>query len=116
MASEAQQRVLAWLRSQGQLDFEEGVSQADFSELQTLLDSRAFGLFYALLAQERAKALVVLSNLPLSGDSNLAAASVLQGQIRAVDRVRELLLFIADPNADGEEQQTDEEQERGNGH
>lgn len=102
--AETEQRINArkWLSSQGQraigAEFG-GVSATEFTLLQKLIGHAGFGLFYSLLQYQRTEAQEQLSRLPLGGMSELAAASVLQGHVQALDRVRELLLDIADPSA-----------------
>lgn len=97
MNEERRAAVSHWLASQGQRSLEVGMEQEEFSSLQGLIGHSGFGVFWSLLAQLRAEAQVALSNLPLTSPEKVAAASVLQGQIRAVDQTRQLLLDIADP-------------------
>lgn len=102
MVEEPERRANArrWLKEQGvrSLSAENGgVSLPQFAQLQTLIGNEAFGLFWSLVAGERANALVMLGNAKLGTPERDCAASVLQGQIAAIDILRELLLDIADP-------------------
>lgn len=99
MNEETRAAVSHWLHTQGQRSLEVGMSQEEFGLLKGLIGAAGFGIFWSLLAQQRAEALVALSNLPLTEPAKHAAASVLQGQIRAIDQIRSTVLDIADPQA-----------------
>lgn len=109
MTTESRASAEKWLREQGQISLEAGMDAKEFGSLQTLIGHQPFGLFMAVLAHQRAQAAVLLSNLQLGSPAQIAAASVLQGQIRAVDQIRETVLSIADPQAaDAAESLSDE--------
>ena len=97
MSQETRAVAAAWLKEQGQRSLSGGVDEDEFNMLRGLIGSTPFGIFFSLLAQLRAEAQVVLSNVPLGTPERDAVASVLQGQIRTVDQIRDLLLDIADP-------------------
>lgn len=106
--NERRQASLNWLNSQGQRSLGVGIDMEDFEALQGLIGHNGFGIFWSLLAQQRAEAMSVLSNIPLGSPERDSAASVLQGQIRAIDQIRETVLDIADPQAADAAQPQDE--------
>ncbi|RPJ47613.1 MAG: hypothetical protein EHM21_08080 [Chloroflexi bacterium] len=92
-----------WLASQGLRNPEE-ISPEDFAELRTLLTPhKGFGIFWSLLAFYRQNAALMLNNTNLATPSGVSAASQLQGNIKAIDDFRELVLNIADPIGEGSE-------------
>lgn len=92
-----------WLTAQGLRDPQQ-VSQEDHAELRTLLaPHRGFGIFWSLLAYSRAYNAALLQNQSLTTPEAVTRASQLQGVIKAIDEVRELILNIADPLAEGSE-------------
>lgn len=96
-----------WLKDQGMIEELDG---DNLSTLQQLIGNPSFGLFWALLRWRRERSAIVLSNASLGTPERDTAASVLQGHIRAIDEIRELVLEIAEPNADAageEEEQTE---------
>lgn len=113
-AAESSARIAAraWLAAQGKrslyADFG-GVSPPDYELLRSLIGLPAFGIFYSLLQHQRQEYQERLSNVSLSSAESVAAAGVLQGHIRCLDQLREMLLDIADPNA----QQKEEDQVNG---
>lgn len=103
MPDENDKRTTArrWLSDQGQRSLyaeEGGVTSREFELLRKLIGSEAFGLFYSLLAQQRAEATVCLINAKLGTAERDCSTAVIQGQIRAIDQIRETLLDIADPS------------------
>ena len=86
-----------WLASQGLRNPEE-ISPEDFAELRTLLaPHKGFGILWSMIAFTRQSSTVMLNNANLSTPHGVSAASQLQGTIRAIDEIRELVLNIADP-------------------
>ena len=79
-----------------------GAAQQLFSDR---LQYQGFGVLWSLIAFDRAQDQSELSRINLGTPQGVARASVLQGQIRAVDRLYELLLDIADPTVQGQEQE-----------
>lgn len=103
--SESRKLARQWLNAQGQRSLYAGfggLSEAEYSAVKSLVGHAGFGIFYSLLMQMRAESLVALTNTQAQ---DAAAVAVLQGHVRCLDRVRELLLDISDPLA----QQTEEE-------
>lgn len=86
-----------WLDGQGQRDVSVGMSVAEFQALRGLLGNPAFGIFWSLIRHARSQHERVLLNSTLGEPAKDAAASVIQGHIRAFDQIREMLLDIADP-------------------
>lgn len=91
-----QQRDAAeqWLKEQGivaELD------DTQYRLVKELIGSPSFGIFYGMLLYRRAMSAIALSNASLSSPERIAAASVLQGQIRAIDDLKEMVLQIAEP-------------------
>jgi len=93
-----------WLDSQGRRDLEVGISVPEFQALRGLLQSPAFGILWSLIRNAKLQHEQVLANTSLGTAASDAAASVIQGHIRAFDQLRNLLLQIADPRtaAEGE--------------
>jgi len=86
-----------WLHSQGLRNPEE-ISAEEFAELRTLLaPHKGFGIFWSMLAFYRQNAALMLNNTNLATPAGVSAASQLQGNIKAIDDFRELVLNIADP-------------------
>jgi len=104
MSSDGEVRRAAtaqWLASQGLRNPEE-ISPEDFAELRTLLaPHKGFGIFWSMLAFNRQNAAMMLSNTNLATPAGISAASQLQGNIKAIDDFRELVLNIADPLGEG---------------
>lgn len=94
----------AWLKKQGII---ESLTDEQFESVRQLIGNPSFGIFWALLRYKREESAIVLSNAPLGGPERDCAASVLQGNIRAIDGVRELILELAEPTADAAEQRSD---------
>lgn len=98
----ARKATRTWLAAQGQrslfADFG-GVSPAEFEQLRSLLGYPAFGLFWSLLRHQRTEYQERLTGLALNSPEMISAASVLQGHIRCLDQLREMLLDISDPSA-----------------
>lgn len=86
-----------WLKRQGVID---ELTDEDWTQVQKLIGNPSFGIFWAMLRYRREESAIMLSNVSLGVPERDAAASVLQGQIRAIDGIRELILQIAEPNAD----------------
>lgn len=84
-----------WLKQQGII---EKLDDEQFELVRKLIGNPSFGIFWALLRYRREESAVVLSNAPLGGPERDCAASVLQGNIRAIDGVRELILELAEPS------------------
>lgn len=94
--SEKQDAVAAWLVKQGK---RENLSIEELPEVHSLFaPHKGFGILWSLIAYDRARDLEELKNIRPSTEDNRARLSELQGQIRAVDRLHELLLDIADPS------------------
>lgn len=104
MSSDGELRRAAtaqWLASQGLRNPEE-ISPEDFAELRTLLaPHKGFGVFWSMLAFYRQNATYMLNNANLATPQGVSAASQLQGNIKAIDDFRELVLNIADPLGEG---------------
>lgn len=88
-----------WLAEQGQRSLATGVSVSEMEALRSLLSNEGFGIFYSLLRFKRTEYQDQLKNRPLVDPASIARASVLQGHILALDELDELLLCIADPQA-----------------
>jgi len=104
MSSDGEVRRAAtaqWIHSQGLRNPEE-VSPEEFAELRTLLTPhKGFGIFMSFLAFQRQTSAIMLNNANLSTPHGVSAASQLQGAIKAIDDIRELVLNIADPLGEG---------------
>lgn len=104
MSSDGEMRRAAtaqWLASQGLRNPEE-ISAEEFAELRTLLSPhKGFGIFWSILAYYRQHSAIMLNNANLSTPQGVSAASQLQGNIKAIDDFRELVLNIADPLGEG---------------
>ena len=94
-----------WLKDQGMID---ELTEEQFESVRQLIGNPSFGIFWALLRYRREESAIVLSNAPLGGPERDCAASVLQGNIRAIDGVRSLILELAEPNADAAEQRSEQ--------
>lgn len=66
----------------------------DIHLMQGLAHNEAFGLLLRYLGSERQGYLVALSLISLSTEENRASASVLQGKIQGIERIRETLLEL----------------------
>jgi hypothetical protein len=110
--TDKQLAVVEWLKQFGIVD---DISEDEHRELLSLIGHKGFGLLYGLLMRDRAGWVIQLSNIALADGQKVAAASVLQGQIRAVDRLREIVLNIADPAADQTPAQAAEQEQQSNG-
>jgi hypothetical protein len=92
-----------WLADQG-LRNPETVSAEEFAELRTLLaPHKGFGIFWSMLAYYRQNAALMLNNTNLATPNGVSTASQLQGNIKAIDDFRELVLNIADPLGESSE-------------
>jgi len=90
-----------WLASQGLRNPDE-ISPEDFAELRTLLTPhKGFGVFWSMIAFYRQNAAIMLNNVSLATPQGVNTASQLQGNIKAIDDFRELVLNIADPLGEG---------------
>lgn len=94
---DAQKAASAWLAKQGLI---EELDEDQLREVQELIGLPSFGIFWAMIQWQRMRALVMLSNASLGTPERDSAAGVLQGQIRAIDDLRTLLLHIAEPTVD----------------
>lgn len=93
-----------WLKEQGVIG---ELDEQQYEQVRSLIGLPSFGIFWALLRYRREESAIVLSNSPLGGPERDCAASVLQGNIKAIDGVRELILELAEPTADAAEQRSD---------
>lgn len=102
MNTQVRQAVLSWLNGLGIRNPEE-LSIEDWQQVKRLLgnDRQGFGIFISMLMFERQAAAAQLVNADLSNSQGAVAAAKLQGQIIAVDNMRELILNIADPSGEG---------------
>lgn len=89
-----------WLKEQGMI---EALDYDQYESVRQLIGNSAFGIFWALLRYRREESAIILSNAPLGGPERDCAASVLQGNIKAIDGVRSLILEIAEPTFDAAE-------------
>lgn len=103
---EAKAAAAAWLKQQGLI---ESLDDDQWTEVQKLIGDPAFGILYAMLMYQRAEYMVMLSNVTLGTPEKDSHASVLQGNIRAIDRMHETLLMIAEPTADAAQQNEEQE-------
>jgi hypothetical protein len=67
--------------------------------VQSLLGHEGFATFLGLLLGSRQAFYVALAAIPLDGAANAARASVLQGQIKGIDLVRQTVLEQFTPAA-----------------
>jgi hypothetical protein len=95
-----------WLKKQGILN---EVTDDQYELVRGLIGNPSFGIFYAMLRYKREESAIMLSNASLGSPGADSAASVLQGQIRAIDAIREMVLTIAEP---GDAAATEEEPEQ----
>lgn len=101
MAVEARVAVANWLNAQGK---REDLDSETLTQVQTLFaPHRGFGILWSMIAFDRARDLEELKGTPLGSPQGVARASVLQGQIAAIDRLYEMLLDIADPTVPDDE-------------
>lgn len=113
MSQEAREATSKWLRAQG---LRSDVSAEEMADLRSLLaPHKGFGILWSLVMFDRQEAALQLGNADLSTASGVSRASVLQGQIRAIDNIRELILDIADPPKNGVEQQLEDREGANNG-
>jgi hypothetical protein len=92
-----------WLHAQGLRNPDE-ISPEDFAELRTLLaPHKGFGIFWSMLMFYRQNAASMLNNTNLATAAGVSTASQLQGNIKAIDDFRELVLNIADPIGESSE-------------
>lgn len=75
------------------------LSAIELEELFQLTENRAFKALLGLLLGERQSKLVQLANLPINSPETGARASVLQGEIKGIDKIRETLIevYMAQP-------------------
>jgi len=102
---DARKAASDWLNKQGII---EAVTDEDYEQVRQLIGSPSFGIFWAMLRWRRERSAMLLTNASLGSPERDSAASVLQGHIKAIDEIRELVLEIAEPTADAAG--TDEEQ------
>lgn len=108
-----QRAVARWLADQGK---REEASIEELAELHTLFaPHKGFGIFWSLIAFDKAQAQLMLNNINLGTPEADAEASRLQGQIRAIDAIYDLLLQIADPPGATQQEPADGEGVRNNG-
>jgi hypothetical protein len=67
---------------------------AELDDLFNLTTNRAFKALLGLLLGERQSKLVQLANLPINSPETSARASVLQGEIKGIDKIRETLIEV----------------------
>lgn len=92
-----------WLKEQGIIA---ELDNTQYEQVRKLIGNPSFGIFWALLRYRREESAVMLSNASLGSPEKDCAASVLQGNIRCIDGVRELILQLAEPtDAAGETQE-----------
>lgn len=90
-----------WLKEQGMIA---DLTDEQFESVRQLIGNPSFGIFWALLRYRREESAAFLSNAPLGGPERDCAASVLQGNMKAIDGVRDLILELAEPTVDAAEQ------------
>jgi hypothetical protein len=105
---DARKAAADWLKKQGII---EEVSDEDFETVRQLIGNPSFGIFWAMLRWRRERSAIMLTNAPLGSPERDSAASVLQGHIKAIDEILEMVLDIAEPPADA----AGEAEERSNG-
>lgn len=86
-----------WLKQQGLVEELDG---QQLEQVQQLIGLPSFGTFYAMLRWLRERSAIALSNASLGSPTADAAASVLQGNIRTIDEIHEMILQVAEPPAD----------------
>ena len=99
--------VIRWMNEQGIINPSE-MDTKDFEAVRDMIgSSKGLGVILAILRFRREESMIFLRNAKLGTAQADCAASVLQGQIAALDSLRDLLLEIADPtpNAAGNEQE-----------
>lgn len=82
----------------------EGLKDSERDKLDELIGHEGFGLLLSLLGGERQGCYVQLSLLNLADDGMRRQATVLQGKIAGIERVRETLLELSahdDPTNEG---------------
>jgi hypothetical protein len=84
------EHVQAWLESTPVLA--ELTDSKQLEMVQSLVGHEGFHLFLGLLLGSRQAFYTALSAIPLDGAANAARASVLQGQIKGIDLVRQTVL------------------------
>jgi hypothetical protein len=67
---------------------------AELNDLFELTANRAFKALLGLLLGERQSKLVQLANLAINSPETGARASVLQGEIKGIDKIRETLIEV----------------------
>lgn len=96
-----------WLKQQGIV---EELDDKQYELVRELIGNPSFGIFWAMLRWRRERSAIFLSNASLGSPEADSAASVLQGHIKAIDEIRDLVLELAEPTpAAG----TEEEQSHG---
>lgn len=109
MSKESREAAVGWFRAQGQRNLTDpGLEDVEFEQLRSLIGYPAFGIFWSILMNQRATAAQILSNAPLGTPERDWAAGVLQGQIRGIDQIYEMLLEVADPT-DAQESSNEEQ-------
>lgn len=75
------------------------LSAIELEQLFLLTTNAAFKGLLGLLLGERQSKLIQLANLPLNSPETSARASVLQGEIKGIDKIRQTLIevYIAQP-------------------
>ena len=91
---DARKHVDTWLKSFGII---EELDDQQYSQVKELIGNPSFGIFYAMLRWRRERSAIFLSNASLGSPENDSAASVLQGHIKAIDEIRDLVLELAEP-------------------
>lgn len=102
--SRAREAAEQWLKEQGIIA---ELDDQQYEEVRKLIGNPGFGIFWALLRYRAEQNGYFLRNASLGTPERACAASVLQGHIREIDGIRELILSLADPEAaagDKEEQ------------
>lgn len=101
--AEKRYAVTRWMADQGVRDPEQ-VSQEEYAELMSLLaPHKGFGIFLSIIMFERQQAAALLNNLNFATPQGASTGSQLQGTIKAIDTIREIVLNIADPVGDRSE-------------
>ncbi len=96
-AGDARKAADAWLKKQGIIA---DVTDEDYEQVKKLIGMPGFGIFWAMLMFHRQNQQAFLGNAPLGTPQADCAASVLQGSIKCIDHIREIILNIAEPPAD----------------
>lgn len=106
MAVDKRQVLAHWLAVQGK---REDLDVEGAAEIKALFGDatlrRGFGVLWSLIMFDRAQDQEELSKINLGRPEGVARASVLQGQIAAIDRIYELLLEVADPTVQDQGQE-----------